>query len=86
MTRLARIAILAAMTLGAGGAAQAAPPSAAPHLGAVSADASLLQDVRYVTQCRPVVVNRYDRRGRPVQVTRSVCQRVWVGRGRGYRY
>jgi hypothetical protein len=40
----------------------------------------LLQDVRYVNRCRPVIVHSRDRFGRPVRVQREQCRRVWVGR------
>lgn len=86
MTRLARTALVAAIALGgafgSAGTASAAMPSAAPLAASGS---SLLEDVRYVQRCRPVIVNRYDRFGRPVQVRRNVCRQVWVGgRRRGY--
>ena len=85
MTRFARTALVAALGLGAAGAAQAAPPSAAPMLGAAIQETSPLEEVRYVTRCRPVYVDRYDRFGRPVRVSRNVCRRVWVGGRGGYR-
>jgi len=47
-----------------------------------SQDTGLLEDVRYVTRCRPVVITRRDRMGRPIQVRREQCRRVWVGRYR----
>lgn len=86
MTRLARTALAAVAlggALGMSGTASAAMPSAAPMLGAAP-EASLLEEVRYVTRCRPVIINRSDRFGRPVQVRREVCRRVWVGGRRGY--
>ncbi|WP_376087317.1 hypothetical protein ACE7GA_13770 [Roseomonas sp. CCTCC AB2023176] len=89
MTRLTRTALAAALALGgalgATGTATAAMPSAAPLAGIAAADATLLEDVRYVTRCRPVTVVRRDRFGRPVSVSRNVCRQVWVGRGRPYR-
>ena len=89
MNRLSHLALAAGLALGLGAlapAAQAAPASAAPMIGAAlgGADTGLLQDVRYVTRCRPQVVYRRDRRGRPVQVRREVCRRVWVGPRRGF--
>ncbi|WP_338664071.1 hypothetical protein VQH23_02665 [Pararoseomonas sp. SCSIO 73927] len=86
MSWLSRSILLAGLV--AGGAvlspAQAAPASAAPMLAGPLAETSsdLLQEVRYVTRCRPRTVYRQDRFGRPVRVTREVCRRVWVGRGR----
>lgn len=83
MVHLARLALLAGLAvLGASPSAQAAPAAAAPMIGAAVAglDAGLLEDVRYVTRCHPVVINRRDRYGRPVQVRRERCRRVWVGR------
>ena len=87
MNRFLPLAVMAGLSLGLGmpgTAAHAAPASAAPMIGAVAtgADAGLLEEVRYATRCRPTVVYRRDRRGRPVQVRREVCRRVWVGRGR----
>ncbi|WP_426956534.1 hypothetical protein [Muricoccus radiodurans] len=85
MPTLPRLALVAALALGAplfAGSASAAPASAAPMIGAAVADQSLVEDVRYVTRCRPRIVSRRDRFGRPVTVRREVCRRVWVGRGR----
>ena len=87
MTLFPRIALLAGLAAGIGAlapAAQAAMPSASPMLGTALAvpNADLLEDVRYVNRCSPRIVNRRDRFGRPVQVRREVCRRVWVGRGR----
>ena len=87
MISLSRLALAACLAGGLGAlapSAQAAPVSAAPMLGAAVAglDDGLLEDVRYVTRCRPVVVHRRDRFGRPVRIQRERCQRVWVGRRR----
>lgn len=84
MIHLPRLALLAglAAALGASPAARAAPVAAAPMIGAAVAGlgAGLVEDVRYVNRCRPVVINRRDRYGRPVQVRRERCRRVWIGR------
>ena len=82
---LSRFALVPWLVAGLGvlaPAAQAAPVSAAPMIGAALSgmDAGLLEDVRYVTRCRPVVITRRDRMGRPVRVQREQCRRVWVGR------
>jgi hypothetical protein len=55
-------------------------------LGAATlgSQADMLQDVRWVQRCRPVIVHRRDRAGRPVRVERQQCRRVWVGPRRGY--
>jgi len=87
MISLSRLALVACLMGGLGAlapSAQAAPVSAAPMLGAAVSGLhdGLVEDVRYVTRCRPVVVHRRDRFGRPVRVQRERCQRVWVGRGR----
>ncbi|WP_424135798.1 hypothetical protein [Roseomonas chloroacetimidivorans] len=88
MTSLFFRSILMAGLL-AGGAALA-PAQAAPTVGlmpagpAAAAPSSLLQEVRWVQRCRPVVVHRRDRFGRPVRVERSQCRRVWVGPRRPY--
>ena len=87
MISLSRLALAACLAAGLGAlapSAQAAPVSAAPILGNALAGlgAGLVEDVRYVTRCRPVVVHRRDRFGRPVRVQRERCRRVWVGRGR----
>lgn len=87
MISLSRLALAAFLAGGLGAlvpSAQAAVVSAAPMLGTAVAglDEGLLEDVRYVTRCRPVVVHRRDRFGRPVRVQRERCRRVWVGRGR----
>ncbi|MCR0985364.1 hypothetical protein [Roseomonas populi] len=90
MSWLSRSILLAGLV--AGGAAlspaQAAPASAGLMLAAPAVSSDLLQDVRYVTRCRPVTSVRRDRFGRPVRVTRERCQRVWVGGPppRVYRY
>ncbi|WP_043830723.1 hypothetical protein [Muricoccus aerilatus] len=83
MNRLSHLVLAAGLALGLGAlapVAHAAPAAAAPMIGAAlgGANTSLLEDVRYVTRCRPAVVYRRDRRGRPVQVRREVCRRVWV--------
>lgn len=90
MSRLSRLALLLGLMAGMGGlssAAQAAPASAAPAMALPLAGAGpdLLQEVRWATRCRPVVVHRRDRHGRPVRVERERCRRVWVGPGRGPR-
>jgi alkylated DNA repair dioxygenase AlkB len=84
MSWLSRFALIAGLAAGMGGlsaAAQAAPASAAPMLGVATlgSQADMLQEVRWVQRCRPVVVHRRDRRGRPVRVERQQCRRVWVG-------
>jgi alkylated DNA repair dioxygenase AlkB len=89
MSWLPRFALIAGLAAGIGGisaTAQAAPASAAPMLGAatVGAQADMLQEVRWVQRCRPVIVHRRDRYGRPVRVERQQCRRVWVGPRRGY--
>ncbi|WP_245215921.1 hypothetical protein [Pararoseomonas baculiformis] len=92
MSWLSRFALVAGLAAGIGGfspAVQAAPASAAPMMGAAmlaQADSGLLQDVRWVNRCRPVVVHRRDRYGRPVRVERERCRRVWVGPPRGARH
>ncbi|MBP0491641.1 hypothetical protein [Roseomonas indoligenes] len=86
MSWLSRSILLAGLL--AGGAslapAHAAPVSGGLMLAGPSAATSsdLLQEVRYVNRCRPVTTFRRDRMGRPMRVTREVCRRVWVGRGR----
>ncbi|MFT8243538.1 hypothetical protein [Roseomonas sp. BN140053] len=85
MQRGASIALVLALALGgaglsATGAAAAPVPGAVLGLSTATAEEGngLLQDVRWVTRCRRVVVQR---RG-PDRV-REVCRRVWVeGRGR----
>lgn len=88
MSWVSRIALVASLAAGIGGfsSAQAAPASAAPMIGAsVGSDAGMLQEVRWAQRCRPVIVHRRDRFGRPVRVQREQCRRVWVGPGRGPR-
>ncbi|HEY8610891.1 MAG TPA: hypothetical protein VIL69_06305 [Roseomonas sp.] len=90
MSWFTRIALVAGLAAGMGGlssVAQAAPASAGPMLGAamVGSEAGLLQEVRWVQRCRPVVVHRRDRYGRPVRVERERCRRVWVEPRRGPR-
>jgi hypothetical protein len=90
MSWISRFALVAGLAAGMGGlstAAQAAPASAAPMLGAamVAPREGLMQEVRWVNRCRPVVVYRRDRYGRPVRVQREQCRRIWVGPPRGPR-
>ncbi|MFC7738026.1 hypothetical protein ACFQX4_19815 [Roseomonas sp. GCM10028921] len=87
MSRLSHLALLLGLMAGMGGLSSAAPASAAPAIASPLAGAGpdLLQEVRWATRCRPVVVHRRDRYGRPVRVERERCRRVWVGPGRGPR-
>ena len=90
MSRLSRLALLLGLMAGMGGlssAAPAAPALAAPAMALPLAGTGpgLLQEVRWATRCRPVVVHLRDRYGRPVRVGRERCRRVWVGPGRGPR-